>query len=243
MRLGIHWRDPRLGGIFFTVLMSQLSISSLNDWADRRPDAAARRWKPVAMGRIPPSVALGLALLFGLGTLPGALAFGAPAGLVVLLGLAAGWAYDLGLKRTPLSFAPFALAFPLLPIWTGLVAGRPMPGLWAFLLVGAPFAVAIHLADSIPDLAGDAASGGRTLAVVLGRSRSVAVMQATLLLGALLVVKDFVYRVPLAILLGVTALSGTLLAGRTADARPERTRWVVAITALALAIPWLAVRR
>jgi len=81
--------------------------------------------------------ALGLAVLFAVGTLPGALAFGASAAFVFFLGLAAGWAYDLGLKRTPLSFLPFAVAFPLLPIWVGLVAGRALPGLLTFFVVGA----------------------------------------------------------------------------------------------------------
>jgi 4-hydroxybenzoate polyprenyltransferase len=243
MLLGIHWGDPRLAGITITVLMSQLSISSLNDWADRRSDAAAGRWRPVAMGRIPPFVALGLAILFAVGTLPGAFAFGVAAGFVFFLGLAAGWAYDLSLKWTPLSFLPFAIAFPLLPIWTGLVAGRRLPDLLMFFVIGAPIAVAIHMADSMADLESDAASGMRNLAVALGRLRSVRAMQATLLLGSLLVVKSFLYQVPFAILLGVTAMSGALLAGKTAAENPNRTRWVVTATALALIIPWLGVHR
>jgi 4-hydroxybenzoate polyprenyltransferase len=194
------------------------------------------------MGRITPSVALGLALLFAFGTLPGALAFGVPASLVFLLGLASGWAYDLGLKKTALSFLPFALAFPLLPIWTGLVAGRALPGLLPFFLVGAPLAVAIHLADSIPDIESDSASGLHTLTVVLGKGRALWVMQAALLLGSLVVVLGLVHNLLLAILLGVLAAIGTLLAGKTAELQPDRTRWVVAATALVLVVSWLVVR-
>src|SRR5436309_6916326 len=39
LALGIRLSDPRLGAITVTVLMTQLSISTLNDWADRERDA------------------------------------------------------------------------------------------------------------------------------------------------------------------------------------------------------------
>jgi 4-hydroxybenzoate polyprenyltransferase len=242
MLFGIRSGDSLLG-LSVPVLMSQFSISSLNDWADRDLDAAAGRWRPVALRRILPGVALGLALLFAICAIPGALAFGATASLFFFLGLAAGWAYDLGLKRTPLSFLPFAVAFPLLPVWVGLVAGRGLPGLLTFFLVGAPLAIAIHLADSIPDLGSDAASGVRSLAVALGPTRSVLLMQATLLLGSLVAVASFVHKLPVAILLGLTAVSGAVLARRAAGGYPAAARWVVSVTALAIAVAWLAVPR
>jgi len=223
-----------------TVLMSQLSISSLNDWADRQSDAAAGRWRPVAMGRIPPNAALGLAVLFAVFSLLGALALGTTATVVVFLGLVTGWAYDLWLKPTPLSFIPFAIAFPLLVIWVGIVGGRSLPALLLFFLVGAPLATAIHLADALPDRASDAATRLRTLAVTLGAARAIRAMQATLLLGSLVAVASVLDRPAFAVMLGVTAAIGTALATATATHQPSTARWVVSATALAMALSWMA---
>src|SRR5258708_37953945 len=108
--------------------------------------------------------------------------FGTVALLLVGVGLACGWAYDLRLKGTPLSFLPFAIAFPLMPFWIGLVAGRPAGSLGVLFLGGSPLAIAIHLADAIPDRDRDRAAGLRTLAVRLG-SPGAEMVAAGLLLG------------------------------------------------------------
>ena len=239
---GIGWDKPRLFFFCFAVLMSQLSISSLNDWADRDLDRAAGRRRPVPMGKVPPAVALGLAILLALCGLPAAAATGLPALAAFFIGLAAGWSYDLFFKRTPLSFLPFAVAFPLIPIWAGLVAGRALPHMLAFYLVGAPLAVAIHLADSIADLASDSASGVRNLAVSLGSKRSVVVLQAAVVLAFLVVAVSLARQIPIAVVSGVVTLAGIWLAARTAAAHLNRTRWVVTLTALGIAIPWLTLQ-
>jgi hypothetical protein len=48
--------------------------------------------------------------------------------------------------------------------------------------------------------------------------------------------------VPFALLLGVGAVGGMVLAGKAAQ-HPGRTRWIVTATAFALALPWLAAHR
>ncbi len=231
--------DPRFGVIFLTVLMTQLSISALNDWADRARDAVAHRFRPVAMGRIAPPLALGLAIVFALGALPGALAYGM-AGILVLLGVAAGWAYDLWLKPTPLSFLPFAIAFPLLPTWVGLVAGRPLPSLAWLFVAGVPLATAIHLADSLPDLDPDRAAGLRTLAVQLGFPRALRVAVGCLLLGSLILVATLGSRPVLAVLVVLIAVLSASALVRVAPLRPQQARWIVAPAALAAVLAWFA---
>jgi 4-hydroxybenzoate polyprenyltransferase len=231
--------DARFSLIFVTVLMTQLSISALNDWADRARDAMAHRFRPVAMGRIAAPLALGLAIVFALGALPGTLAYGM-AGILVALGLAAGWAYDLWLKPTPLSFLPFAIAFPLLPTWVGLVAGRPLPSLVWLFIAGVPLATTIHLADSLPDLELDRAAGLRTLAGQLGFRRTVRVAVACLVLGSLLLVATFVSRPVLAILVVLVALLGATALLRVAPSQPQQARWIVALAALAPVVAWFA---
>lgn len=231
--------DARFPLIFVTVLMTQLSISALNDWADRAADAQAHRFRPVAMGRIGASLALALAIVFALGALPGALAYGT-AGILVLLGLGAGWAYDLWLKPTPLSFLPFAVAFPLLPTWVGLVAGRPLPSLAWLFCAGVPLATAIHLADSLPDVELDRAAGLRTLAVQLGFQRAARVTVGCLLLGSLVLVVTLLSSPVLAILVVLTALVGSSMLVRVGGWRPQRARWIVASTAIVAVLAWFA---
>jgi 4-hydroxybenzoate polyprenyltransferase len=243
--LGLRIGDPRLWLIAVVMLSAQFSISALNDWADAGLDAAAGRPRPIPRGLVSRQSAMIAAVVFGVLAVAGLLAAG-PGGagiLLVAIGLTSGWLYDLVLKSTPWSFLPFAVAFPLLAVWVGVVAGRPLMALLPFFAIGAPLGVAIHLADSMSDLDSDAASGLGSLAVRLGRGRSTALMQGTLLLASLLVVKSFVYQLPFAILLGVTSLVGAGLAGKTVTEHPGRTRWIVTATALAGAIPWLALHR
>lgn len=233
---GVRPTDLRLAAIFITVLMTQLSISALNDWADRDRDAAAHRPRPVATGRIAPSVALGLAIVFAIGVVPGALAFGFTAAIVLLVGLAAGWAYDLWLKPTPLSFVPFAIAFPLLPIWVGLIAGRSL-GSFAWLAAGGAFlAVAIHLADSLPDIRSDSAAGLRTLSVVLDVDRSMGAIVAGMMIGLLFVLVSLQFHP----ILGLTVSGAAVLAAVAVFLRgrqhSEDVRWIVGAFAVLAAL-------
>ena len=164
------------------MLMAQFSIAVLNEFADRFSDARAGRPRPVATGRISPGLALGMAIGFASVALLGAAFFGLSSVILVLVGLAAGWAYDLFLKPTVLSFVPFAVAFPLLVVWVADAAGEPLRMPWLIFLGGVPLAVAVHLADAIPDRVYDGQAGLRTIPVVLGFP------QAELLAGALLMI-------------------------------------------------------
>ncbi|MEV8452492.1 SCO3242 family prenyltransferase [Streptomyces sp. NPDC052095] len=85
---------------------------ALNDWADRAQDATERPERPIPSGRLTPHAALATATaLTGAGLALGALAGGRRTLLRRTLPLAAAvWAYDLGLKATPLGPAAMAAA-------------------------------------------------------------------------------------------------------------------------------------
>ena len=102
--------------------------------------------RPIPLGLLSPSAALSVAVLCAVGAfLLSALSDLGPIPLLLVgVGIACGWAYDLRLKPTPLSFLPFAIAFPLMPFWIGVIAGRPASALLVLFIGGSPLATAIH---------------------------------------------------------------------------------------------------
>jgi 4-hydroxybenzoate polyprenyltransferase len=166
------------------VFTGQLSIGWSNDYIDAERDQAVHRSdKPLAAGEVAPRVAgiatvVAVILTFALSA-----ALGWPGGAAVLGTTACGWAYNLGLKATALSWLPYAIAFGLLPAVVTLSASPPRwPAPWA-LTAGALLGVAAHLANVLPDLSQDAATGIRGLPHRLG-TKTTALAGAGILLAA-----------------------------------------------------------
>lgn len=227
------------------MLLAQFSISALNDWADRHRDAEAERRRPLVLGVLSPGTALAIATVCGSLALMFVAAFGILPSLLVLLGIGAGWAYDLGLKSTPFSFVPFAVAFPLVPLWVGTITGRPGSSMLMLLAAGVPVATAIHLADAIPDRQVDAAAGARTLAVALGRPRAELAVFLGLATGATMLAVSAVTRPALALGLAAAGWAAATcylwLVGRTNRAEAQRwAKWIVVAGALLVTAAWLA---
>jgi 4-hydroxybenzoate polyprenyltransferase len=148
----------------------QLSIGWSNDLVDAGRDRVVGRLdKPVARGEVPGAVvrlAVGVA---GFLCVVLSLACGAASAAVhLLLGVASGWAYNLGLKRTAWSAVPYAVAFGTLPAVVTLALPAPgWPAPWV-LAAGALLGVGAHLLNALPDLADDAQTGVRGLPHRLG---------------------------------------------------------------------------
>lgn len=159
----------RVGLVAGAVLAGQLSIGWGNDLVDLRRDrAVGRSDKPLATGEL--SVASTRAACIGAAaaTVVLSLACGLLAGVVHLIAVAAGWAYDLGLKATVLSWLPYAVAFGALPAFVTL-AGRSvaLPPGWV-LAATALLGVGAHLVNVVPDLVDDEATGVRGVGHRLG---------------------------------------------------------------------------
>lgn len=170
---GLLASDGKPSAWRFTLLLlgmlgGQLAVGALNEWCDRDTDAAAKPWKPIPAGLVPASHALaiafgGLALMLVAGGLLGPVEL-----LVLAIANGCGLVYDLGVKRTPLSWLPYLVALPLVPIWSWVAMDGFEPRLLWLYPIGGFFIVAIHLAQVMPDIAGDRGQGERGLAVVLG---------------------------------------------------------------------------
>lgn len=171
-----------------TVLSGQLGVGWLNDLLDRGRDAAVgRRDKPVVAGWVS-AAALRTGIIVSVPVcVVLSLANGVAAGVVHLVAVASAWAYNLGLKATVLSPAPYAVSFGLLPAFVALgLAGAPRPAGWA-IVTGALLGVCAHFLNCLPDLAGDRATGVLGLPQRLGPAGSLAVAGACAVISLALV--------------------------------------------------------
>ncbi|MDT0275846.1 UbiA family prenyltransferase [Blastococcus goldschmidtiae] len=205
--------------VLAAVLAGQLSIGWSNDWLDADRDrAVARPDKPVVQGAVDPGVLRTAALSALVAAVVLSLLLGVVPGLLLLVLVASGWAYNAGLKRTAASVLPYVTGFGALP--AGVVAAAPgTPSApWWLVAAGGALGAAAHLANVAPDIEEDLATGVRGLPHRLGATAS-AVTCAALLLGASLVLvlgpdgapsaagwASLVVAVPAAV---VAALAGT----------------------------------
>ena len=166
------------------VFTGQLSIGWSNDYRDAERDrAVARSDKPVASGALPARAAGIAAVVALVGTVALSAALGWPGGAAALVTVLCGWLYNLGLKATVLSWLPYAIAFGILPAVATLSASPPRwPAAWA-LAAGALLGVAAHLANVLPDLREDEATGVRGVPHRLG-AKTTALAGAGILLAA-----------------------------------------------------------
>jgi 4-hydroxybenzoate polyprenyltransferase len=183
--LALAGTSPARGAVAVTAVLSgQLSIGWSNDFLDAERDRAVQRAdKPLARNTLDPRVVGVAACAALLVTVVASALLGWPAGAAALLIVVCGWAYNLGLKATVWSWVPYAIAFGTLPAVATLAArDARLPPWWA-TAAGALLGVAAHLANVLPDLGEDAATGVRGLPHYLG-ARGTAVTAAVLLLGA-----------------------------------------------------------
>ncbi|MBT0993752.1 UbiA family prenyltransferase [Cellulomonas sp. DKR-3] len=171
------------------VLTGQLSVGWSNDWIDASRDTAVGRTdKPVATGGLAVRTVRTAALVAVAACVVLSFALGAAAGAVHVVAVASAWAYNVRLKSTAWSWAPYALSFGLLPsvVTLALDPARfaPVSTTAAAALLG----VGAHLANVLPDLEDDAATGVRGLPHRLGRRRTTLAAVALLVSATALVV-------------------------------------------------------
>ncbi len=219
------------------VLTGQLSIGWLNDALDAGRDAAVGRAdKPVATGAVSVRTVGAASAVAAVVCVPLSFASGALAGAVHLVAVAAGWAYDLGLKATRWSVLPYVVCFGLLPVFVVLgLPGTPVPPWW-LPTAGAMLGAGAHFANVLPDLDDDAATGVRGLPHRLGAAGSRAA--AGLLLLAATVVLAVAAPLPALLAWAVPVLAALVLAaGFRAGRRPGSRapfRAVLMVAALAV---------
>lgn len=168
------------------VATGQLGIGWSNDLVDAERDRrVGRRDKPVATGAVPERTVRVATALSLVACVVLSFACGWRSALVhLVLGVASGWAYNLGLKRTAWSAVPYAVAFGALPAVVSLALPHPVwPPAW-MVATGAVLGVGAHLLNALPDLADDEATGVRGLPQRLGAGVVRVVAPLVLLAGS-----------------------------------------------------------
>lgn len=238
----------RAAHLALAMLGLQFCIGTVNDLYDEALDAKSKPYKPIPAGRISRRAAWFVAALSGGGGLVLA-ALVSPPDLVPLAMAAAmigaGLLYDVALKPTAFGWVCFAVAFPILPLYAWYGAIGALPPRWEVLVpVAALAGPALQIANGLIDLETDGAAGLRTLAVVLGRRRSVFVMATALAFIHVLAWITLPTDAPVAVPL-LSGVAGSLaLGGVVASAQDEGILREIGWTAQAgsiavLAVAWL----
>jgi len=171
--------------VVLAVLAGQLFVGWSNDYLDRRLDAQAeRKDKPLARGELQPRAVAIAAAVALVAAIPLSLASGLPAAAVHLAAIGSATAYNLRLKGTWLSAAPYAFSFALLPAFVTLGLSHPhWPPAWV-MLVSALIGVGGHFAQARPDVERDRRQGVRGLPERIGDRWSAIAAAAFLAAGA-----------------------------------------------------------
>ncbi|WP_239108684.1 UbiA family prenyltransferase [Microbispora siamensis] len=179
------------------VLTGQLSVGWCNDVVDAARDAAGGRTaKPIVAGLVSARTVRAAAFAALAACVPLSLACGVVAGATHLFAVAAAWVYNLWLKGTAASWAPYAAGFGAVPVF--VTAGTPGHALpvslpaplpaWWVVLAAALLGCAAHLANVLPDIETDVATGVRGWPQRLGAARVRVVLPLPLLAASVLLV-------------------------------------------------------
>jgi 4-hydroxybenzoate polyprenyltransferase len=162
---------PSIGKLILTtfgMLAMQFAISTFNDYCDREDDKYSQKAKPIVRGIISGNFALISTMIFIIIMIVCYIPYGLEPTIVAILSLSIGLAYDLGLKKTPLSGIMLGIAFPMLPLLAWILFATFKPALLWTYVVGLAIGIGIHLADALPDASADSHAGMHGLTQILG---------------------------------------------------------------------------
>lgn len=161
-----------VGLVLATVLVGQLVLAWHNEIVDRERDARhGTPGKPLASGWVEPGNAWYAVAVAVLLLVPLAISHGVVAGLWYLISVAVGLLGNVSLRRTPLSFLPWAVVWGLYPFflaaggWAG--EGTDATPTTATVVLAALLGIGVHVLRSLPGLVADHEDGWRSLPLLV----------------------------------------------------------------------------
>lgn len=152
------------------MLPVQLCIGVINDVIDLPADAVAKPHKPLVRGVIARSTAVAAGVTLGAIGLVVAATINLETLGLDAAALGAGLAYDLGLRRTPLSWLPWWGGMAVLSLEGYASVGSIPSRLLILIPLSGLIAIGLHFANALPDIDGDRLAGRRSLPVLVGIS-------------------------------------------------------------------------
>jgi len=230
-------RFVQLVGIMLPI---QLCIGVINDVVDLPEDALAKPYKPLVAGTVSRSAAAWVGVALGVVGLVVAATLNLATLLLAGAALAAGLAYDLGLRRTILSWVPWWGGMAVLPLAAYASAGAIPSRLFVLVPLAALVAVGLHFANALPDIDTDRAAGVHSLPVVIGR---IGAGRAGPVMLGLAGVVAWMVAVPLG-QAGFVLLAGTIALGvgvvSVLATRTPRPFPILAVATAVFTVAWLA---
>jgi 4-hydroxybenzoate polyprenyltransferase len=187
-------RGENLTLLAIAALLGEFSIGLSNDAFDADRDTeAGRTSKPIVAGVVSRRTVTAAAVVALAASVVLCFAISTATGLINVAMMAAGWAYNAGLKATLASGLMYVVGFGLIPAFAAsTVPGQPWPSPWV-VLAAAMLGLGGHFTNVLPDLAGDRVSGVRGLpqriaAIRPGGPLAVRLTALVLLFGASVVI-------------------------------------------------------
>lgn len=163
------------------MLGGQIVVGVVNELIDAPTDAVVKPEKPIPAGLVSPRGAMtlgitGLALMLVAGA-----TFGWVSVALLVTGNGLGVIYSLWFKRTRFAWLPYFLALPLLPIWVAVSFDRFDARLLLLYPIGGFAVLGLQLAQAVPDVEADRASGIESVTTRLGERRTLLLCWGALL--------------------------------------------------------------
>ena len=221
------------------MLPIQFAIGITNDLCDAREDALSKPYKPLVRDQAAARAALAVGVLLAAGGLAAAASISGVTLGFTAAGLVAGLLYDVGLRRTPLSFVPWCVAFCALPLAAFAAAGRSLPELPALVTLAMLLALGLHFANALPDIIDDRRGGRVSLPVLLG-PRASAIALIVCVVAAAVCSVTVLRPATLSVALNAAAAFAAACAVASVTLCLRRPFPLVAVGVALLAVAWLA---
>jgi len=225
LAIGYDMPIEKLVPIGLGILFQQFSVGLSNDWLDyERDKTVGRKDKATVRFEVSAKLVRNASLVSAALALVVATSLGLETTLIMIAMLVIGWSYNLGLKSTAFSFAPYALGFGVLPIFVTLSIAPPQLPLWWVMLAASLLGVAAHFANALPDLIDDRETGVLALPHILGQRASALVISAAAAMASLLVVTQSTSLNPVIACTGFGLTMGLVFLASALALRPKPPR-------------------
>jgi len=169
--------------VTLALMFAQAASGVMNDLFDVDLDRAAKPWRALPAGLVSARQAEALAAAFILAAVVTSALVSAASCLFLCAGIALSGLYSGWLKRTCLSWIPYAVVYPSLPVWVWISLGAFQVSILAIYWAGLALALGIHLVNQLRDYDEDEWQGVRGFVHCLGKPKAIAGCWALLATG------------------------------------------------------------